>query len=331
MSEIGIPWLLPTIEAWQLRVSQGRAPHAVLIDGAPGVGKRALAAWLVRQKLGLEETAAPPVHPLEVPEFADLHWLSPPEDKHSIGIDPIRELIGELALTSYEGRGKAAVIEPANAMTDNAANSLLKTLEEPAGDSLIVLVVDKVGRLPATIFSRCQRVTVNLPPKDESLAWLEAIDRTLDWPAALALTGNAPLAALAIAERVDEASAMAAAFAGLLAGRGSALELATQWAKLEPAFVLDLIAGQVQTCIKRVQLGDMAVAGSEFPESVTRHIDRRNLFCYLDIINRLRAQAPGSYNLPLTLESLLIEWSGGLKTCRNRFGPGELLPGTVTG
>ncbi|NIQ44609.1 MAG: DNA polymerase III subunit delta', partial [Pseudomonas stutzeri] len=63
-----------------------------------------------------------------------------------------------LQLTSYEGRGKVAVIEPANTMTTSAANSLLKTLEEPPGDTLLILVADRIGRLPPTVFSRCQRI-----------------------------------------------------------------------------------------------------------------------------------------------------------------------------
>ena len=124
---------------------------------------------------------------------------------------------------------------------------------------------------------------------------------------------------------------MAAAFSRLAAGQASALELAAQWSKLDPAFVLELIAGQVEACIRRVMLGNGSATEDNFPESVIRHIDRRNLFCYLDIINRLKAQTPGSFNVALTLESLLIEWSNGLNTCRDRFGPGELLPGTVTG
>ena len=326
-----IPWLSSLAESWRLRAAQGRAPHAVLIDGKPGSGKRILAGWLAGQHLDRSSNALDPAHPLEIPAHADLHWLAPEEGKHSIGVDQVRSLIAKLELTSYTGGGKAAVIEPANAMTDSAANSLLKTLEEPSGDSLIVLVVDQIGRLPATIFSRCQRITVGLPSEREATDWLRAVDAATDWQTALRLAGGAPLAALDIAGRVDEAMAMAAAFSGLADGRGSPMELAGQWAKMEPGFVLDLLAGQVQACIKQALLGKNAVHGKEFPESVIRHIDRRNLFCYLDIINRLRGQAPGSFNVALTLESLLIEWSSGLKTCRNRFGPGELLPGTVTG
>ena len=70
-----------------------------------------------------------------MPEHPDLRWIAPPEDKESIGIEQIRDLVDDMGLTSYEGGGKVAVIEPANAMTVNAANSLLKTLEEPPGDA----------------------------------------------------------------------------------------------------------------------------------------------------------------------------------------------------
>lgn len=326
-----LPWLKSFADNWRTRVSQDRVPHALLLAGRPGVGKRAAAAWLVRDRLGLPGHGEGPQHPWLKPEHADLHWLRPPEDKHSIGIEQVRDLVAELSLTSYGGGGKAAVVEPANAMTDNAANSLLKTLEEPPGDALIVLVVDRIGRLPATIFSRCQRINVALPPREMALDWLSQQDVGVDWPAALDLAGGAPLAALGLREKVDEARDMVLSFAGLLAGRGSALDIAARWAKLEPNFVLELMAQQVQDCIRAAQGGRSHNSLTGFPESVIRHIDTRNLFCYLDIINGLRAQAPGSFNVALTLESLLIEWAGGLRTCRARFGPGELLPGTATG
>ncbi|MFQ5982507.1 MAG: DNA polymerase III subunit delta', partial [Woeseiaceae bacterium] len=149
-----LSWLKPFAQSWLGSVEQGRAPHALMLTGAAGVGKRCAAAWIARRRLNIGDDGALPEFPLAVPEHADLRWLCPLEDKHTIGIEQIRELVGDLSLTSYAGGGKVAVIEPAYAMTVSAANSLLKTLEEPAGDALLVLVVDKTGRLPATIFSR---------------------------------------------------------------------------------------------------------------------------------------------------------------------------------
>ncbi|NNC57700.1 MAG: DNA polymerase III subunit delta', partial [Woeseiaceae bacterium] len=135
-----ITWHTDFAQAWRDRISHNRLPHAVLLTGRIGVGKRAAAAWIVRQWLGIGPESALPTHPAQRPEHADLRWVEPPEDKKAIGIDQIRDLVGDLSLTSYEGTGKVAVIDPANAMTVHAANSLLKTLEEPPGNALLVLI-----------------------------------------------------------------------------------------------------------------------------------------------------------------------------------------------
>ena len=326
-----LTWLSTFTNSWLTRVSQHRVPHAVLLLGSPGVGKRAAAAWLARERFSLPGSATGPQYPLDKPEHPDLHWISPPDEKYTVGIDQIRGLVSSLALTSYAGGGKVAVIEPANAMTVSAANSLLKTLEEPSGDALIILIADRLGRLPATIVSRCQRISMPIPAAGESLDWLERLQTSKDWPQALALAGGAPLAAIDARERLEMAAAMATEFAGLAERRGSPIELAARWSKYEPVFVLDWLCQTVQHCIRRVSGGETDFSGAGPPESVLRRIDTRNLFCYLDIINRLRGQAAGSYNVQLTLESLLIDWAGGLKNGHQIYGPGELLPGTASG
>jgi len=267
---------------------------------------------MAARRLGINTVTPLPGFPLQVPEHADLRWIAPLEDKESIGIDQIRNLVSEFSLTSYEGTGKVAIIEPANAMTDNAANGLLKTLEEPSGTALLVLVADRSGRLPATIFSRCQRIDFALPSDAEGLAWLDQWQPGSNWGEALRLAGNAPLAAIPALEELDTHTAMSRDFSAIASRQESPLEVAARWAKLEPAFVLDWLARQVQQAILKASGGSQGPAAPAIDDSVLRRMDRRNLFCYLDIINKLRGQPRGSYNVQLTFESLLIDWAEGL-------------------
>jgi DNA polymerase-3 subunit delta' len=308
-----ITWLKSIVDAWQGSVAQGRPPHALMLSGPEGTGKRSAAAWLARSRLNM---ALPdlPEHPLAIPEHADLRWLAPPEDKHTIGIDQVRELVSELTLTSYEGGGKVAVIEPADAMTHNAANSLLKTLEEPPGDALLILVVERPGRLPATIFSRCQRLMVRPPAEADGLSWLQTLRPGIAWAPVLRDAGFAPLAALAAFDRLDETTSMAEEFAAVAAGSAAPLAVAARWARHEPAFVLDWLSRQVQMCISRTSGGVATGVPAVVSDSVLERIDRQKLFCYLDIINRLRGQPAGSFNVQLTFECLLIDWSERLDT-----------------
>jgi len=307
-----LTWLDSIVSGWLRGVKQGRMPHAVLLLGASGTGKRATAVWMARQHLGLPEAGDRPGYPFEIPVHADLRWIAPPEDKQTIGVDQIRELTNELNLTGYEGGAKVAIIEFAHAMTPSAANSLLKTLEEPPGNALIVLIADRKGHLPATIFSRCQRIRFPRPASADCLSWLDRLQPGKAWAKALAAAGGAPLAAIEALERLPDTDALAAEFTNVGNGRAEPLAVAARWARLEPSFILDWLATEVQRCIVALAVGSDARPGGGVCESVPHRIDRRNLFCYLDTINRLRGQAAGSFNLHLTLESLLIDWSEGL-------------------
>jgi hypothetical protein len=98
-------------------------------------------------------------------------------------------------------------------------------------------------------------------------------------------------------------------------GSGSAVEVAARWAKIGPGFVLNWLSQQVKLAVIAVSAGRESAVGLAIDDSVLRRMDSRNLFCYLDIINRLRGQPGGSFNVQLTLEGLLIDWAGGLQEC----------------
>jgi len=310
-----INWHKNFAKSWHDRVLQGRLPHAVLLAGPAGVGKRSAAAWIARQSLQMDACPPLPMHPPDRPEHPDLRWVSPPEDKQAIGIEQIRELVADLGLTAYAGAGKVAVIEPANAMTINAANSLLKTLEEPPGNALLVLIADRVGRLPATIFSRCQRIEFVPPARADALDWLDRLQPGAAWVEALTVAGGAPIAAIATLDNLATSATMARDFNALGRGEGSPVDVAARWAKLDPAFVLNWLARQIKSGAIAQSAGRDRAEGLAIDDSVLRRMDTRNLFCYLDIINRLRGQPGGSYNVQLTFEGLLIDWMSALVDC----------------
>ena len=93
----------------------------------------------------------------------------------SVGIDAVRGVQHDIALKPYEGRYKVYIICDAERLTEDAANSLLKTLEEPPPHSVLILVASQESELPETVVSRCQRVRLYPPSRVEIRAALDAL------------------------------------------------------------------------------------------------------------------------------------------------------------
>lgn len=213
-----------------------RLPHAILVHGPQGVGKLALAERLAQSLLC--ESAEPArvpcgecegcrwFHAGSHPDFRRVEpdALAPkPESGDEDGatasagrsgkpsteirVEQIRALEGFLALRSHRGRRRVALVRPAEDMNQNAANALLKSLEEPPLGAFFVLVSHRPGRLLATVRSRCLALPVVLPERTVARAWLEAQGaRDADW--ALAYASGAPLQALALAEHAGAIGAI---------------------------------------------------------------------------------------------------------------------------
>ena len=128
---------------------QDGVAHAYLFHGPPGVGKRRAAFDLAAEVLGDRGRVERRSHP-------DLYVLEPLGDQ--IRIDPIRELRRDLHMRPFEGERRVYLVLGAHAMNEEAADALLKDLEEPPSYATIVLVADELGPLPETIRSRCQLI-----------------------------------------------------------------------------------------------------------------------------------------------------------------------------
>lgn len=146
-------------------VDSGRLHHAFLLTGPPGVGKftvaHATAAVLNCQNRPRNEFAADcgscsPCSRIAERNHPDVLFVSPPN--RLIKIDQIREIRDAASSSPYEGRFRVVLIDDAHAMTEEAANALLKTLEEPPERTILFVITDQPHRLLDTIVSRCQRM-----------------------------------------------------------------------------------------------------------------------------------------------------------------------------
>jgi DNA polymerase III subunit delta' len=240
-----LPQLLPWQEeaAAQLRRawSANRLSHALLLQGAEGLGKQSFAAWLACAVLCDKSQGSTLECCGECPSCAlfaagshpDLLWVVPEEDKQQISIDSVRAATERLTKTSYRQGYKVAILNPAHLMTPSAANSVLKTLEEPSPRSLLILITSQPSMLLPTVRSRCQKVTIPRPSHEQAIAWLRAKSGRAVDSALLEFAGGAPLRALAYADGLFDTlnEQMQKQVGALLAGDADVTQVATEWGK----------------------------------------------------------------------------------------------------
>ncbi len=164
---------------FETAIRNGRLGHAYLFTGPPGVGKRLFAAELAKALL-CESPPGPlaacgkcaSCHLCDAGTHPDVFAAKTPEDKLELPIEVVRDFCGQLALKPTRGMRKIAVVEDADDFNEESANAFLKTLEEPApGSLLILLATSEEGQL-ATIRSRCQVVRFHPLPSKEMAAVL---------------------------------------------------------------------------------------------------------------------------------------------------------------
>lgn len=139
-------------------IEKDRLPHALLFSGPPGVGKSSLALAVVKRLFCDKGTACGACRPCQNVirgTHPDLRLI---RSDDSIGIDTLRSVTKEVYESPYEAPIRVILIDGAEQMTREAANALLKTLEEPPPQNLFILIASSEKDVPLTIRSRCMRV-----------------------------------------------------------------------------------------------------------------------------------------------------------------------------
>ncbi|MAS25443.1 MAG: DNA polymerase III subunit delta' [Oceanospirillaceae bacterium] len=305
------------------RHSTSGLPHAMLFAGLEGIGKHELALhtakWLLCRSPG-SSSACGQCHSCQLwdagshPDFLS---CTPEDGSRQIRIEAIRRVNDFLAQTPQISQCQVVSLHPVEVMNTNAANALLKTLEEPAGESFLLLETERFGSVLPTIRSRCQRIVLNPPSAPESLSWLQQQGVSED-QALIALKANhgAPLKARQwlTSEQGEQEQKRMEQLQQWTSGVAPLSLVAEAWAKQELGDVVGWLYSLLADCVKAAMgihdadliFGDRArtlMAGAM--PSMTKLITLQDKV--KTILSRILSGA-SSYNKQLVIESLLLEW-----------------------
>lgn len=347
------PWHdAPYADLWQ-RV-ESNLPHALLLTGETGIGKRRFAdafaaALLCQSPQGgfacgncksclLVKAGTHPDLLLVTPEALREGATESEGDGESsskkkkpsaeIRVDDVRAVIAFAAQTAQFSGRRVVVIDPAHTMNVNAANALLKTLEEPGAGLTLLLVTDAPASLPATIRSRCQRVRLPGPAHGEAQAWLASLVGDAAKAGELLAAAGNPTRALLLVDDDDwvtQRKTLAGLLVDALTGAASPVRFAEAAAKARkvadegaaasepllldwlPSFLTDAVLLAEGAAPERLRNADIAPLLRRLVEARTT----QPLFLLVDDIARMRQQmqAASGLNRQLLWEEVLLRWS----------------------
>ena len=311
---------------WSQLAGRRQHAHAYLLHGPAGIGKRALAERLMARLLcstpqGMDACGqcksclllAAGTHP-------DNFILEPEEADKPIKVDQVRELVDFVVQTAQLGGRKVVLLEPAEAMNLNAANALLKSLEEPSGDTVLLLISHQPSRLLPTIKSRCVQQACPLPGCAVSLAWLAQALPELDAALRedlLSLAAGSPLSARRLHEQgvIEQRALVVDGVKKLLKQQASPSQLAEGWNAVPLTLLFDWFFDWAQLMLRYQLTQDEQALGLADMSKVVQYLaDKAPQARVLQMqswILEQRQKVLGKANLNrvLLLEALLVQWA----------------------
>ncbi|MBE9567347.1 MAG: DNA polymerase III subunit delta' [Proteobacteria bacterium] len=326
------PWQQTQWQQIDQLISTGRLPHAMFLHGNEGLGKTDFAVSMAASVLCKQPDenhhacgVCSSCHLLAASTHPDLHYLKPTAKKNStskkpalsIRIEEIRDLCEKLNQTSQFSGYRVAILEQADQMTLAAANSLLKTLEEPGKGVLMLLVSARAQRLPITIRSRCQSLRFTVPDEATALNWLKTDglkgenykDEQLQQ--SLRQAYGSPLAALQQLEEAEQYQLLAEAMTASLSGK-NALDYPAKLIRYNKVKILEAMLNWVSDLSRIVACGPEASIVNEAHRSMlkirSKKIDPLRLYRFQDQLNFNLRHSSIAVNEQLLWENLLLSW-----------------------
>ncbi len=294
-------------------------PHAILLGGPAGVGKLQFANMLCSSILCTKHAPGSAAcgkckHCMLflAGTYPDFTRIAPEEAGGVIAIDYIRGLIDRLNLTRHFDKPKIALIESADGMNISSSNALLKTLEEPPEDTVIILVTDHPQKLVATVRSRCQTVIFNVPVKDVALDWLQQIDQNVEWEPLLAIAQGAPLQAVKLydTDLLDQRTQLLQGLINLFESKKEPMELASILDSISVTTGIHWIQGMLLDLMRlKSAENPITLENPDFYRSllaITPHLEVPLLLDLWDWLLQRKRIFDNSLNRRLFVEDLLL-------------------------
>ena len=338
MSKIIMPpyqWQADLWAAFISQVTSNVLPHALLLTGAAGTGVEKFAASMAHYLLcgsPMEGSACGSCKTCQLfraGSHPDMLNVAPEEVGKQIKVDQVRQVTEFVYKTAQQGGRKLIKIQPAEAMNINAANSLLKCLEEPAGNTVIILVSLVTSQLLPTIRSRCSKWNLPVPSRKDSVEWLTEMGVVENVEPLLDAAFGGPLLAMDWwqNEHFQQREEMCAQLVAVSSGQLPMSKAVSDWSRLGALDVLSTMLVWVERLIKAVSTGE-PVSGTEAWRGLFAQAEKvplTILFRYRDSLchRKGQLQANPNLNVALVVEELLLDWKAALAVS-NRAVVGQI-------